>query len=145
LDLNPNHDPKNGQFTFREAGSEIGTDAVESITRPGHLYRGMSAAEYSATVGKAGGVSSDLRNSLKGEGTNFSDHAADAESYANFGRDDPRKTGVANYLVEVKAGADITKKRDGYFHSLTPLPADRVTRVFKMAPQDGAIVASRIK
>jgi hypothetical protein len=152
--MNPNHDPKNGEFTSgagvgseqyaREPGQEIGAENLDSMSRAGHFYRGMTSKEYDATVGAGLGVKSDLRGSLKGEGTNFSNSLADAESYANYGRDDPRKTGDANYLVEVRGGPDITAKSDGYFHSQVAIPQDRVTRAWSMFARNGGIIMKRV-
>lgn len=131
---------------MRNVGERAGTDALNALTQPGHLYRGMSAAEYSATIGSGGGIRSNLSASIaSAEGTNFASDAPTAESYANFGRDDPRTTGRPNYLVEVKAGPDITSKPDGYFHSRTEVPAHRITRVWRMANEDGAVVGRRVK
>lgn len=131
---------------MRNAGERAGTDAVNSLTQPGHFYRGMTAAEYDATLGAGGGIKSNLSSSIaSAEGTNFSHDAATAESYANFGRDDPRATGKANYLVEVKGGPDITPKPDGYFHTRSEVLAQRVTRVWRMTNEGGAVVGRRVK
>ena len=116
------------------------------MTREVTDYRGMSEAEYKATVGAGKGIKSNLSSSIASvEGTNFSNTAQDAESYANYGKDDPRKTGVPNYLVEVSAGDNIEVKPDGYYHARGEVPKSQITRVWKMEAQDGAVVAKLIK
>lgn len=133
-------------LVIRPQGWDAATDAVSGLTRPGHLYRGMTEAEFNATVGSGRGVSSRQDYSVRGEGTSFSDDAAAAESYVNFGRDDPRKTGRPTYLVEVSAGPDVAfDRRDGYYKAAGEIPADRITRVLRMEGRDGAVVASDVR
>jgi hypothetical protein len=137
---------KSGDFVARESGQKIGSEELGSVTEPGHFYRGMSEAEYQATIGRGAGIQSNLSSSIpSAEGTNFASDARDAESYANYGRDDPRTTGKSNYLVEVKGGPNIQEKRDGYFHSRSEVPSNQITRVWKMTAEKDAIVAHRIK
>lgn len=128
----------------RPVGWKAANDTPYNWTRPGHAYRGMTLAEYDATVGSGRGVVSRGDYSVPGEGTSFADHAADAESYVNFGRDDPRTTGRPTYMVEVTSGEDLIRDRDGYLKSKGEIPPDRITRVWKFtADQDGNLVANR--
>lgn len=141
---------KNAESTapivIRESGdrAHVGTDAVAGITKPGHFYRGMSNAEYEATIGGGGGAVSRQDFSIPGEGTSWSDSAQDAESYANFGRTDPRKTGKPNYIVEVSGDEGLTRDKDGYFKASGEIPRDRITRVIKMDPHEGSIVGTDV-
>lgn len=115
---------------FESTGDE-GEAFLDSVTRDDRAYRGMTASEYNATIGAGKPLQSTNKYSLPGEGTNFSHDAADAESYVNFGRDDPRRGDKATYLVEVHK-ADLDPKRDGYLESQGPVPLDQVTRVWRM-------------
>lgn len=125
-------------ITIRPAGWEAATDVVDTWTRPGHLYRGMTEEEYMAHMDK-GYIQSTGRYSHASEGTNFSHDAAVAESYINFGRDDPRRTGKPTYLVEIPQG-DMRKSRDGYYKTHKPIPTSDMARVWRFDAQDGAVV-----
>lgn len=138
-DKKPNTDlvlrPKEYQATTNE-----GYEFLESLKRPGHVYRGMTNTEYQATVGGNKPIMSTGAHSHSSEGTNFTEDPAGAESYVNFGRDDPRKTGTSNWLVEVKITSTIKLERDGYWKSKEPVTLDNVTRVWEMYPsEDGAV------
>jgi hypothetical protein len=134
-----------GRLIVRQKGQQIGSDDLAGMTRPGHVYRGMSEAEYQATIGSGAGIKSNLSSSIKSaEGTNFAADLPTAESYANYGRTDPRITGKPNYIVEVTQGGDILPKRDGYLHALGEVPADRITRVWRMEDDGGSIAADLI-
>src|ERR1017187_871801 len=150
-DAGPDDEPRDEhgrwstEFTAREKDQNIGSEHLSSVTRSGYFYRGMSEAEYEATIGAGKGISSNLSSSIpSAEGTNFSSDVPTAESYANFGRSDPRATGKANYLVEVSGGPDIVVKPDGYYHAKTEIPASRITRVWRMEGEAGSIVAKRL-
>lgn len=123
------------------ATSDEANEALTKIQRPGHAYRGMTAEEYEATVGAGHGVRSTGQYSHQSEGTNFAQSPHDAESYANYGRDDPRKTGRPTYLVEVAASPEMTVGRDGYIKSHGPT---QPTRVWRMSSLDGAVVMEPI-
>ncbi len=127
-----------GEHTvMREAGQRVGSENVDKISRPGHFYRGMTEAEFKNTVGAGVGIKSNQAYSLHGEGTSLSDDAGDAESYVNFGRDDPRTAGRPTYLVEVKGGDNIKlDKRDGYHKAQEVLPMSQITRVWEMRGND---------
>ena len=121
-----------------EATSDVGSAALEALRRPGHVYRGMTDDEFQATVAKTGLVKSIGKYSFSVEGTNFSDDPSDAESYANYGRDDPRKTGRPNWLVEVAISPEMKRwAADGYYKTLAATPAERVWRMFDVG---GAVV-----
>lgn len=128
----------------QKATGDEGLQFLASLSTKGFFYRGMTKAEYDATVGAGRGIRSTNRHSLSGEGTSFSEDAETAESYVNFGRDDPRVTGRSNFLVQVSAGPDIQKKPDGYWHALDSIPQDRVTGVWEMYPEDGAILVRSV-
>jgi len=98
--------------------------------------------EYKATVGRGQPVQSSGAYSHASEGTNYAEDPETAEDYANFGRDDPRKSGKTTYLVEVKQPPSMKRWRDGYLKTPDPVPA---TRVWKMYAEGGAVVAERIK
>jgi hypothetical protein len=118
---------------MREAGQRVGSENVDKISRPGHFYRGMTEAEFNNTVGAGAGIKSNQAYSLRGEGTSLSDDAGDAESYVNYGRDDPRTAGRPTYLVEVKGGDNIKlDKRDGYHKAQEALPMSQITRAWEM-------------
>jgi len=127
------------------ATGDDGAEALGKWRRAGHVYRGMTEREYDATVGRREPIHSTGRHSLAGEGTNFADDPGDAESYVNFGRDDPRKTGKPNYLVEVKLTDAMKRWPDGYIKSSEPVLYASVTRVWKMFVQGDEVVAQQIK
>jgi hypothetical protein len=115
--------------------------------RPGYpaVYRGMSEDEFNGVV-QNGHILSDGRFSHPSEGTSFARDYADAESYTNFGRTDPAKTGRPNYVVEVEHGPGLTvDPRDGYIKSgvKTPVPASNIRRVWRFAsresPEEGSL------
>lgn len=118
---------------------QAANDVPESWTRPGHLYRGISEAEYKSIRSK-GVIKSDESWSVAGEGTNFSESALDAESYANFGRTDPRKTKKPNYVIEVKKDDKFKRWPDGYWKA-PEVPKSQVTRVWKMVGENDQVVA----
>jgi hypothetical protein len=124
---------------IRPEGWRSANDVPASWTRPGHLYRGMSEAEFKFIRAK-GVIRSDESMSFRGEGTNFSDDARDAESYTNFGSTDPRKTHRPNYLIEVKKDDSFKRWPDGYWKA-PEVPKSLVTRAWKMLPEAGAVVA----
>ena len=124
---------------------EAGTDAVALLTRPGHAYRGMTAEEFNATVGQGRGIQSSQKWSLPNEGTSFAEDAPTAESYANFGRTDPRKTGEPTYLIEVERGEGLKPGKDGYLKGANPITQSDVRRVWKMeADPQGNVVARQV-
>jgi hypothetical protein len=101
----------------------------------------MTEVEYKAHL-RAGHIKSTGAYSHASEGTNFADDAHEAEAYVNFGRDDPRKTGRPNYLVEVKRDEDLFKRwPDGYYKTKEEIPLKLVTRVWKMVAEGDAVVA----
>ena len=128
-----------------EATGDEGLEALREWKRTGHVYRGMTAQEYDATVGRGKPVQSTGRHSFKSEGTNFADDPGDAESFANYGRDDPRKTGRPTYLVEVRRTPTMEQWPDGYIKAQAPIPHSQVARVWKMYADGGVLVAEQIK
>lgn len=129
---------------IRDIGAEIGHESLETLTKPNHFYRGMSEAEYNNTIGVGKNIKSNESSSVPGEGTNFSNDARDAESYANFGRTDPRKTGIPNYLVEIKGNEGLKQAKDGYFKA-SEISKDRITNIIKMEAKDNSIIGTEIK
>lgn len=123
-----------------------GWDAADGLTRAGFIYRGMTQVEYENTVGAGRPVKSTGAYSHPMEGTNFAEDFATAEDYVDVGRDDPRKTGRPNFVVEVDPrGFDVRKNRQGYFEAFEPIPISAVTRVWQLQAQDDAIVAIQLK
>jgi hypothetical protein len=118
---------------------------VKSFAQEGHLYRGMTQAEFENTVGSGRGIKSTGAHSHSSEGTSFTHEPEVAESYVNFGRDDPRKTGKPNYIVEVRGQDGFYRDRDGYFKSKDEVSADRITRIWKMHDNDGEVVATLVQ
>jgi hypothetical protein len=118
---------------------QAANDVPDSWTRPGHLYRGLSEAEYKFIRSK-GVIRSNESWSASGEGTNFDDSAAGAESYANFGRTDPRKTKKPNYIIEVKKDDTFKRWPDGYWKA-PEVPKSKITRVWKMVGENDQVVA----
>ena len=113
---------------FRQAGQGTGAPGLERLNRPNKMYRGMTETEYKATVGKDGRIESRQDWSVPGEGTSFGEGIETADSYVNFGRTDPRKTGRPTYIVETSRG-DLKPGRDGYLKSQSPTPAERVWKI----------------
>lgn len=129
----------------RGMGEEIGSESLSTWNRPGHVYRGMTQDEWYSVIAK-GEIQSTMRYSHPSEGTSFTEDVETAESYVNFGRDDPRKTARPTYLVEVKR-LDFMEKdpRDGYLKARKPVPSSAITRVWRMVDEDGAVVAYQIR
>jgi hypothetical protein len=117
---------------------------LDSLSSPGVVFRGMTSDEYRNTVGRQRDIMSTARYSSNSEGTCFTDDAASAESYANFGADDPRITGKPTYLVEVAKTRSMYRDRDGYDKDRSPVPYGNVIRVWEMYADDGAILARRL-
>lgn len=151
----PGGSPIGGQFTSCEGGGtdagghdlvirpegwNASSDEVSSLTRPGHLYRGMTQEEYNATVDAGKGIQSSGAYSHKSEGTNFAGDAPSAESYINFGRDDPRRTGKPTYLIEVKNDVGITPSPDGYYKFPQGVPDEKITRIIEMRSHQNKVV-----
>lgn len=136
-------------FILRPKGWEaISEEAVEWFNKhkkSDHLYRGMTNKEYAATIGAHKPLQSKGLHSFAHEGTCFSDDPADAESYVNYGRDDPRKTGIPNYLIEIKKSDNIVRDRDGYYKTKDSIELKQVTNVWIMQDKDGDIVISSFK
>jgi hypothetical protein len=128
-----------------QATTNEGYAFLESLKRPGHVYRGMTGVEYNATVGAGKPIMSTGAHSHSSEGTNFTDDPVGAEGYVNFGRDDPRKTGKSNYLVEVKVAPTMKVEPDGYTKSKEPVPLEAITRAWEMYSQDGAVKIKQIR
>lgn len=136
-------------FILRPKGWEAtSSEAVEwliKLKKPNHLYRSMTNKEYAATVGAHKPIKSTGLHSFAHEGTCFSDDPADAESYVNYGRDDPRKTGIPTYLIEIKKSDNIVRDRDGYYKTKDSIELKQVTNVWIMQDKDGAIVIRSLK
>lgn len=114
---------------------------------PGKVYRGMTKDEYDATVGAGNPIQSKGSYSFAAEGTCFADDPATAESYINFGRDDPRVTGQPNYLVEITRTDTMYTDTDWYPKDKNPVPIENVTSVWEFYPDEDdpkLLVMSRI-
>lgn len=115
-------------------GDEVYEDLSKSYS--GFVYRGMTAAEYSNTVGMGKPIQSTLDYSFDSEGTSFAEDPGTAEGYVNFGRDDPRKTGVPNYLVEVEETETMYRDQDGYIKDKKPVSLDNVHAVWEFTSDE---------
>ncbi len=134
-----------GLPVLRRAGAEVGED-LTALSRQGHVYRGMTKTEFDATVGSGNGIKSRGDYSHSSEGTSFAEDVPTAESYANYGHTDPRKTGTANYLIEAKRQPSMSKARDGYFKTKEAVPDDQITRIWEMLPDNtGNLIARLIR
>lgn len=127
------------------AAGEAAHAAFDAARTAGWLWRGMTGAEYVATIGAGQPIQSLGAYSFGFEGTNFAVHPGDAESYVNYGRDDPRRTGQPTYLVAVDAQASgALPAPDGYYKALHPVPLSAVRGIWQMSADGGRIVAMRI-
>ena len=105
-------------------------------TFPGYVYRGMTSQEYNNTVGAGEPIKSNLSYSFGSEGTSFSEDPGTAEDYVNFGRDDPRKTGIPNYLVEVERTESMYQDTDGYIKDKEPVPISKINAIWEFTPDE---------
>jgi hypothetical protein len=127
----------------RPEGWNAANDVPRSWTRPGHLYRGITDDEF-RFIKSHGVVRSNEKWSIRGEGTNFAEDADEAESYVNYGRTDPRKTGKPTYVIEVKKDESFKRWPDGYWK--TPeVSKSAITRAWKMVGEGGEVVAYLIR
>jgi hypothetical protein len=135
--------PGDWQAASRQAYNYFNQLAAEL---PNSAWRGLTHAEYIATMGAGKGVKSRGDYSFDIEGTQFSAHPGDAESYINFGQDDPRATGIPTYMVEVDRSV-LRLKPDGYWETApgTAVPMQNILSVHRFIPRDGRIVAQRIR
>ena len=124
---------------IRPEGWRASNDEPDKWTRSGHLYRGMTESEYHYVLSH-GHIKSNESYSLKGEGTNFADGASEAESYVNYGRDDPRVTGKPTYIIEVKRTDLFKRWPDGYWKA-PEVPRSLITRVWTCVGEGDAVVA----
>lgn len=128
-----------------QATTDEGFEWLSKLNKSGTVFRGMANPEYRNTVGAGKPILSTMDFSFKHEGTSFTDDALTAESYANSGRSDPRKTGLSTYLIELKVTDTMKRDRDGYIKSVAPVPLSAITRIWEMKLEDGNIVAYQIK
>ena len=115
-------------------------DFCPLIRRKGHVYRGLTEGEWQS-IRKTGVVLSDQRYSTPDEGTCFAEEPATAESYVNFGRDDPRRTRRCTYMIEVPARFTTRDPRDGYWKARQAIPREAITRAWKMCPVSRDVIA----
>jgi hypothetical protein len=101
----------------------------------------MTDIEYQATLKQDGMVRSTRPYSHPSEGTSFSEDPEDAESYVNFGRDDPRVTGKPTWLVQVHVSKSMYRDSDGYVKSREPAP---FFNLWKMWAENGAVVIKAV-
>lgn len=124
----------------KKTGSKITSSSLKSLYEPEptpkNFYRGISQEEYDYIRNK-GHILSDERWCVPGEGTCFGADKDTAASFVNFGRTDPRKTGKPTYVIEVTGGPEFAQdKRDGYWKTPQPIPASRISRIWKYLPKD---------
>jgi hypothetical protein len=118
---------------------EAGVDT--NLTVEDKAYRGMTEEEFNNTVLGAGGVESRGDYRFGTEGTNFAEKFEDAESYINFGRDDPRKTGKPTFIEEVDK-QPLKINRRGDYEAFEPVSP---TKVWKITSKDGELVATEMQ
>ena len=117
------------------------TNLSLTIERKGHVYRGITEDEW-VFIGQTGMILSSGRYSLPEEGTSFGT-AATAESYVNFGRDDPRNTGRPTYLIEIPER--YTKQdRDGYWKAKDAIAKSVITRAWRMSAIGGLVAMRKV-
>jgi hypothetical protein len=121
---------------------EAPRQAPVPLNAPNRAYRGISGDELDYIV-RNGKISSDMRYSLKHEGTSYSKDFQTAEDYTNFGRTNPEKTGKPNYVVEVERTPQILDNPDGdgYLKARpgSDVPASAIKRVWKFTSRNEAI------
>lgn len=133
-DLEP---PKPGMVNYTDRSWD------QNKPRP-QVYRGVTSEE-AASIAKSGEVKSTKRYSDPSEGTSFAQDYETADSYVNFGRDDPRKTGKPTYVLELDSGPDMfVDPRDYYVKAHLGVPINRVTRAWRYDPS-GAVVPVVLK
>jgi hypothetical protein len=125
----------------RSSHRDVPETDLSFLERLGHVYRGVTEDEW-VFIGRTGMILSSGRYSLPGEGTSFGSIAT-AESYVNFGRDDPRKTGRPTYIVEIPRRFT-TQDRDGYWKAKDPVPKAAITRAWRMNALGGFVIMKRV-
>ena len=138
------------RMVFRPEGWEaLGREAykeMDSWVNPSKIvWRGMDEQEYMATIGAGRPLKSRGDWSHSSEGTNFAREPHDAESYMNFGRTDPRKTGRPNYLVGVRRLPSMKQWSDGYIKTPEPVELRDVLVIWKVVPEGDALVGRKIR
>lgn len=113
----------------------IGMRGGES--EPLRVYRGVTQAEMDY-IRKHGHIKSTQAFSLSGEGTSFAGDRDTAESYVNFGRDDPRKTGKPTYVLHVRHSGLEQKSPEGYYKAQKEVPTSHIVHVERHNP-DGSV------
>ncbi len=129
--------------------SALRAQAIRSGYMPMHqdqpepifAHRGITGAEHDS-IARSGHIQSNMRYSHESEGTNFADNPGDAESYVNFGRDDPTKTGKHTYVLKVNRKAAGERGRDGYLKTKAPVPEKEIVGVRRFNP-DGSVTEGR--
>lgn len=136
---------KDAELLIRGKNAEIGEETLQKLSKPNHFYRAMTHDEYEATIGAGKGIKSNQKFSVRNEGTSFAEDLPTAESYANFGRTDPRKTGKPTYLVEINGEDGLVRTKDGYLKAADEISKDRITNIIKMENKDGSIIGKVLK
>jgi hypothetical protein len=104
---------------------------------PGHVYRGITEEEADS-IRRTGRIQSTLKYSHGSEGTSFATDFNTAESYINYGRDNPATTGKRTYVLEVERTATMHVDHDGYVKSSAPVSSTNITHVWIFHP-DGTV------
>jgi hypothetical protein len=104
---------------------------------PGHVYRGITEEEADS-IRRTGRIQSTLKYSHGSEGTSFATDFNTAESYINYGRDNPATTGKRTYVLEVERTATMHVDHDGYVKSSAPVSSTNITHVWVFQP-DGTV------
>ena len=139
---------KKGELVVRTEGvtdkAEKAVEDRKAITKPDSVYRGMTEEEFNNTIGKGLGVESRKDFSFGVEGTSFAEEFDSAESYVNYGRDDPRTTGKPTYLIEVKKGDNLKRNRRGDYEAHEPIPFSQIERIWKMEGRGDDVIATEV-
>lgn len=146
--------PDGGQFVDRNKASrgrgigpaaandwDYGLTEIAFETSKDSLYRGISQEELDF-IERTGEVKSNESYCVPGEGTCFDVSFSSAESYVNYGRSNPGRTGKSNYVIEIgrNEGTKVDP-RDGY-HKAPSIPADRIKRIWEFHP-DGRVTLKK--
>lgn len=102
---------------------------------PTKLYRGITQEEFDY-IKQKGHILSNQKWCLPGEGTCFGEDKATAESYVNYGQTDPKITKKPTYVIEIDYSPDIKQWKDGYWKTNNPIPANKITKVWRYNPDE---------
>lgn len=109
------------------------------VSSVSHVYRGINSEDWRDLLD-----SGLIRTDKKLESSaSFALTAATALSYVQVGSDNPSRTGMPIYLLEVRRSARMRKVRVAYDYLIAdqPVPVSEITRVFRF-DRDGQVYQS---